>query len=200
MEIKEKRGIIEGLLFAAGEAVSIKEIAHIINEDINETERLLIDMKNIFDYERRGIQIKKIQDQYQLATRSEHYDYIKQIMVTKNIIGLSKAALETLAIVAYKQPVTRMDIESLRGVKCERSLQKLIDKSLVKITGRLNSPGKPMVYATTNEFLKYIGIETLDQLPDIENIEIDMENIDNIEEQGKDNLEEQITLQESLKE
>jgi segregation and condensation protein B len=200
MEIKEKRGIIEGLLFAAGEAVSIKEIALIINEDINETERLLNEMKDIFDYERRGIQIKKIQDQYQLATRSEHYDYIKQIMVTKNTIGLSKAALETLAIVAYKQPVTRMDIESLRGVKCERSLQKLIDKSLVKIIGRLNRPGKPMVYATTNDFLKYIGIETLDQLPDIENIEIDMENIDNIEEQEQVNIEEQITLHEKIKE
>src|SRR5690554_3470574 len=195
MEKKEKIGIIEGLLFAAGEAVSIKEIARIINEDINKTEILLNEMKDIFDYERRGIQIKKIKDQYQLATRSEHYDYIKKIMVTNNSTGLSKAALETLAIVAYKQPVTRMDIENLRGVKCERSLQKLIDKSLIKIIGRLNSPGKPMVYATTNEFLKYIGIESLDQLPDIENYHIDM---DNIEEQEQVKMTEQISLQEHI--
>lgn len=195
MEKKEKLGIIEGLLFAAGEAVSIKEIARIINEDINKTEILLNEMKDIFDYERRGIQIKKIEDQYQLATRSEHYDYIKKIMVTNNSTGLSKAALETLAIVAYKQPVTRMDIENLRGVKCERSLQKLIDKSLIKIIGRLNSPGKPMVYATTNEFLKYIGIESLEQLPDIENYQIDMNNI---EEHEQVKMTEQIILQEHI--
>ena len=196
MEIKEKMGIIEGLLFAAGEPVSVKEIALVIGENVKETEHLLNEMKDLFDYERRGIQIKKIQDQYQLATRSEHYDYIKQIMVTKNSIGLSKAALETLAIVAYKQPVTRMDVESLRGVKCERSLQRLVDKSLINITGRLNSPGKPMIYGTTNDFLKYIGIENLDQLPDIENFEID----DDIEEQKQVNMEEQISLKEHKKE
>lgn len=188
MELKEKMGIIEGILFAAGEPVSIKEIAAIIQEDVNATEDLLNKTKNLFDYERRGIQIKKIQNQYQLATRSEHYEYIKEIMVSKNAMGLSKAALETLAIIAYKQPVTRMDIEALRGVKCESSLRRLMDKSLIKVKGRLNSPGKPIIYVTTSDFLKYIGIENLDQLPEIEDFEIE----DEIEEQKQVNMEEQI--------
>ncbi|HHT51552.1 MAG TPA: SMC-Scp complex subunit ScpB [Eubacteriaceae bacterium] len=183
-------GIIEGLLFAAGEALSIKEIASIIKEDIIETEKILSEMKDLFDYYRRGIQIKKIEDKYQLATRSEHYEYIKQIMVNKDRSGLSKAALETLAIIAYKQPVTRMEIESLRGVKSEGSIQRLLDRSLIKVTGRLNSPGKPMVYATTEEFLKYIGIESLDKLPDIDNLQIDKKSKENIEEQI--NIDEQI--------
>ncbi len=190
METKEKMGIIEGLLFAAGEALSIKEIASIIKEDIIETEKILSEMKDLFDYYRRGIQIKKIEDKYQLATRSEHYEYIKQIMVNKDRSGLSKAALETLAIIAYKQPVTRMEIESLRGVKSEGSIQRLLDRSLIKVTGRLNSPGKPMVYATTEEFLKYIGIESLDKLPDIDNLQIDKKSKENIEEQI--NIDEQI--------
>jgi len=190
LETKEKMGIIEGLLFAAGEALSIKEIASIIKEDIIETEKILSEMKDLFDYYRRGIQIKKIEDKYQLATRSEHYEYIKQIMVNKDRSGLSKAALETLAIIAYKQPVTRMEIESLRGVKSEGSIQRLLDRSLIKVTGRLNSPGKPMVYATTEEFLKYIGIESLDKLPDIDNLQIDKKSKENIEEQI--NIDEQI--------
>ncbi len=183
MELKEKMGIIEGLLFAAGEAISVREISSIIKEEISVTDNIIMEMKDLFDYDRRGIQIKKIQDKYQLSTRSEHYEYIKQIMVSKNIAGLSKAALETLAIVAYKQPVTRMDIESLRGVKSEGSLQRLIDRSLVKVTGRLNSPGKPMVFATTEEFLKYVGIESIDQLPDMEDFQIDKEDEENIEKQ-----------------
>ena len=111
-------------------------------------------------------------------------------MVNKDRSGLSKAALETLAIIAYKQPVTRMEIESLRGVKSEGSIQRLLDRSLIKVTGRLNSPGKPMVYATTEEFLKYIGIESLDKLPDLDNLQIDKKSKENIEEQI--NIDEQI--------
>lgn len=175
MDIREKQGIIEGLLFAAGEAVPVKEIAKILKENIEETEKTIKEMQNSFNEERRGIQIKKIDDKYQLATREEHYEYIKQIMVPKTPTGLSKAALETLAIIAYKQPVTRMEIESLRGVKCEKSIQTLMDKSLIKDVGRLDSPGKPILYGTTEDFLKYIGIESLKQLPNIEDFDINLE-------------------------
>lgn len=175
MDIREKRGIIEGLLFAAGEAVSVKEIAKILKENTKETEKIIKEMQDLFNGERRGIQIKKIDDKYQLATRDEHYEYIKKIMVPKTTTGLSKAALETLAIIAYKQPVTRMEIESLRGVKCEKSIQTLTDKSLIKDVGRLDSPGKPILYGTTEDFLKYIGIESLKQLPNIEDFDINLE-------------------------
>src|SRR5699024_10247130 len=106
-------------------------------------------MKDLFDYERRGIQIKKINDKYQLSTIIEHYEYIKQIMAPKQSTGLSNAALETLSIIAYKQPVTRIEIESLRGVNCDKAIQTLIDKLLIKDVGRLDSPGKPILYATT---------------------------------------------------
>lgn len=176
MDTKEQIAIIEGILFAAGEAVDIKDITKVIKENKKKTEEILKQMKDLFDYERRGLQIKKIGSKYQLATRSEHFQYIKKIMVPKISIGLSKAALETLAIIAYKQPVTRMEIESLRGVKCEKSIQTLIDKLLVKDIGRLDSPGKPIIYGTTDDFLKYLGIESLGQLPDIKSFEMGSED------------------------
>ncbi|RBP45580.1 SMC-Scp complex subunit ScpB [Garciella nitratireducens] len=172
MEIKKKQAIIEGLLFAAGEAVSIKEIARILKQNVKETEKIIKEMQDLFNKEERGIQIKRIGEKYQLATKEEYYDYIKKIMIPKTSSGLSKAALETLAIIAYKQPVTRMEIESIRGVKCEKSIQTLMDKSLIKDVGRLDSPGKPILYGTTEDFLRYIGIESLDQLP---NSEINLE-------------------------
>ena len=175
MDNKEKMGIIEGILFAAGETVSLKDIAKILGENVEETEKILIEMIDLFDYERRGIQIKKFGNEYQLATRTEHYKYIEQIMAPKTTTGLSKAALETLAIIAYKQPVTRADIESIRGVKCEKALQTLIDKSIIKDIGRLDSPGKPIIYGTTKDFLRYIGIESLEQLPDLEEFEREIE-------------------------
>ena len=169
--------IIEGILFAAGEAVHINDIADTLNEDVKKIKKILMEMKDIFNYERRGIQIKRIGDQYQLATRSEHYEYIKKIMVPQTSVGLSRAALETLAIIAYKQPITRIEIEEIRGVKCERSLQTLLDKSLIDVIGRQDSPGKPLIYATTDEFLKHVGIETLDQLPKIEEEGEDYKNL-----------------------
>ena len=98
-------------------------------------------------------------------------------MVPQTSVGLSRAALETLAIIAYKQPITRIEIEEIRGVKCERSLQTLLDKSLIDVIGRQDSPGKPLIYATTDEFLKHVGIETLDQLPKIEEEGEDYKNL-----------------------
>lgn len=169
MDRKEQACIIEGILFAAGEPVEINSIAKIINESPKETQKILSEMKDLFDFERRGIQLKRINTEYQLATRTEHYEYIKQILIPSNTTGLSKAALETLSIIAYKQPITKVEIESIRGVKSDKSLQTLMDKSLVLIAGRLNSPGKPMLYETTKRFLKYVGVESLEKLPEFEN-------------------------------
>ncbi|MCR1898045.1 SMC-Scp complex subunit ScpB [Irregularibacter muris] len=178
MNNKEKIGIIEGVLFAAGETVNISDIARIIDEDMKTTENILREMADLFDYERRGVQIKKTGNEYQLATRPEHYEYIQSVMAPKTATGLSKAALETLAIIAYKQPVTRADIEAIRGVKCEKAIQTLIDKFIIKDVGRLDSPGKPIVYGTTKDFLRYIGIESLDKLPKIEELQWEIEEND----------------------
>ncbi|NMR95966.1 SMC-Scp complex subunit ScpB, partial [Vibrio parahaemolyticus] len=110
----------------------------------------------------------KINNSYQLATRPEHYDFIKSILISRNQRSLSNAALETLSIIAYKQPITKMEIDEIRGVKSDKSIETLLQKKLIKEAGRLERPGRPILYVTTDEFLKFFGIETIEDLPDIE--------------------------------
>ena len=125
----------------------------------------------------RGVKLVKADDTYQLTTRSEYFDYVKKVLTNYNTTTLSQAALETLAIVAYKQPVTRLDIELVRGVKSSSSLDLLIDRGLVEQAGKLEDViGKPMSFKTTNEFLRLAGIENISELPDFENFINDLEN------------------------
>lgn len=168
MDKREVKSIIESLLFIWGEPLSASDIADVLEFDVKEIDKLIKDMMDTFNYERRGLQIVQINKSYQLTTRSEHYEWISKLCTPKSDKKLSNATLETLSIIAYKQPITRMEIEALRGVKCDRSIRNLLHKNLVKEVGRLDRTGKPIIYGTTDDFLKYFGLTSLDQLPKLE--------------------------------
>jgi segregation and condensation protein B len=116
----------------------------------------------------RGIQIIKLENKYQMCTNSEYADYIKKVLEPKKKKTLSQATLETLTIIAYKQPITKVEVENIRGVKCDRAIQTLLENELIKEAGRLSKIGKPIIYKTTDEFLKLLSIENLKQLPPID--------------------------------
>lgn len=177
---KEYLNIIESILFAVGDRVDVKTIAQALELSLGETRLLMDKLASLYDYEMRGMKIIKTDSCYQMVTRGEYFDYVKKVIVKHSTTTLSQAALETLAIVAYKQPVTRLEIDTIRGVKSSSSLNLLLDRALVKRAGKREDVlGKPMTFATTEEFLRLAGIESLEDLPDFENF---IEGIEQIEE------------------
>ncbi|MFL0196524.1 SMC-Scp complex subunit ScpB [Clostridium sp. WILCCON 0269] len=160
--------IIESLLFVSGEPLSLKQIASIINCSIEFTRDLISEMG--IDYKKycRGIKILNSNDKYSLVTKSENSTYVEKLLGNNSRQSLSRASLETLAIIAYMQPVTRIDIDEIRGVKSERAIMTLIERELIKESGRLSVPGRPILYITTEEFLKYFGLESIKEIPGIQ--------------------------------
>ncbi len=175
-DIREIKSIIEGLLFAWGDPLDIKDIAAILDIKEKELEQILKEMIDDFNYNRRGLRIIKFNNSYQIGTRPEHYEWISKLNQNKNKKNLSNASLETLSIIAYKQPIIKSDIEMIRGVRCDRALETLMEKNLVKEVGRLERTGRPILYGTTDEFLRYFGLENLEDLPPLN------ESTPNIEE------------------
>jgi segregation and condensation protein B len=167
MEINNLEGIIESLLFAAGdEGLTIKQISEVLEMDDKMAEEVL--SKLVIEYnknKKRGIMIIKLAGTYQLATKKEFSPYLKKLVESPNNTALSQAALETLAIIAYKQPITRIEIEEIRGVKTERPLQTLTAKALIKEVGRAEGSGRAYLYGTTKEFLDYFGLKSIKDLP-----------------------------------
>ncbi|HZH93206.1 MAG TPA: SMC-Scp complex subunit ScpB [Tissierellaceae bacterium] len=175
MDNRELKSIIEGLLFTFGEPIESSELAKVLDMPTKDVHSILLEMKDEFDYNRRGVRIIRFNKSFQLGTRPEHHEWIKQIVQGRNTRSLSNAALETLSIVAYKQPVTKADIDHIRGVKSDRSLETLIGRRLVKEAGKLDKPGRPNLYGTTDEFLRYFGLESLEQLPPVDEFTIEEE-------------------------
>ena len=173
MNRKEIKYIIESIMFAYGEPIGIKELNAVINEDLSpkEIEYMLHSLKEEYRDNNRGIQIIKLESKYQMCTNKQYADYIKKVLEPKRKKTLSQATLETLTIIAYKQPITKVEIEDIRGVKCDKVLQTLLENDLIREAGRLNRIGKPIIYRTTDEFLKLLNIERLEDLPPIENYE-----------------------------
>lgn len=165
MDIREIKSIVEGLLFVAGDAVPIKELCSIINIDEPTLKKIVNQMMDSYNDERRGFQIIEVNNSYQLCTRPEHYEYIERLIKPQNRQGLSQASLETLAIVAYKQPITKAQIDYIRGVKSESCIARLIEKELIYEAARLEGPGRPILYRTTDNFLKLFGLKSINDLP-----------------------------------
>jgi len=168
------KGILESLLFAAGdEGLSLKQVCSVL--EIGDQEAMAVVEELKADYENdpdRGIYMIEIADTFQLVTKKSNADYLKKLVESPNVSFLSQAALETLAIVAYKQPITRMEIEQIRGVKTERPIQTLTSKGLVKEVGRAEGTGRAYLFGTTKEFLDYFGLKRIEELPPLpENIE-----------------------------
>ena len=173
MDNRKIKGIIESILFAAGREVKIAELMSSLelgSEDIiNAVENLKLD----YEKEDRGLSIINVNDAYQLCTKKENYEYIYPIFDKRSKPNLSNAALETLSIIAYNPRITRAEIESIRGVNSDGTIYKLLDYNLIEDAGKLDAPGRPTTYKTTNEFLKMFGISNLEELPDLPRYKLD---------------------------
>lgn len=161
------KAIVESLLFAAGdEGLTIKQLMHVLDMEQLEVEQLIDELiKNYRKDKTSGISIIEIAGTYQFATKKEHSEYLKKLVESPHASTLSQAALETLAIIAYKQPITRAEIEEIRGVKTERPLHTLSAKALIKEVGRAEGAGRAILYGTTKEFLDHFGLKNIGELP-----------------------------------
>lgn len=165
MEIKAMEAAVEALLFAMGEAIPAGDIAHVLEISIEDVRKLIRNMMIRYDAEDRGVQIIELEDSFQMCTKPSMYDYLIKMThrPKKNI--LTDVALETLSIIAYKQPVTRAEIEKIRGVNSDKAINRLIEYNLVCETGRLDAPGRPILFGTTEEFLRTFGVRSPEELP-----------------------------------
>lgn len=167
MDFQTLKSIIEGLLFMAGdEGLNIKQISEITEQRPEVIEEAMNDLRADFERSKRGLQIVAIAGMYELATMPEHAPYFERMAYSPSRSSLSQAALETLSIVAYRQPITRVEIEEIRGVKSDRAIQTLTNKGLIEEVGRAEAIGRPILYGTTKSFLEYFGLATLKDLPD----------------------------------
>ncbi len=158
-------GRIEAILFVAGEAVRVEDLSKALDVPIREVEDALIHLRDEYDFNQRGFSLKRYGHQVQLATRALYSQDVVRLLQPVQKQSLSQAAMETLAVVAYRQPVTRAEVEQIRGVKCDYSLQSLMNKELIAEVGRKEALGRPILYGTTDNFLAHFGISSLKELP-----------------------------------
>lgn len=172
---KTMKSALEAMMFVSGDLLSAKDASEVLGIDKNEAIEIFHELKNEYDEDERGIRIREVNNSFQFVTDESQEIYIRKLCTPVKVKRLSQAALEVLAIVAYKQPVTRGEIDSIRGIKCERVLDGLISKGLINITGRSDGVGRPLLYGTTDEFLKKFGLETLSDLPDFDDYSEDIQ-------------------------
>ena len=166
---KEKYfSIIESLLFVAGESLKLTEIASILQCSTAFTKKVIDELQEKYEEESRGIRIIVTNDEYQFVTKSCNSEFVQQLLKTNTRRSLSQASLETLSIIAYKQPITRVEVEEIRGVKSDRAIYTLSEKNLIEENGRKSVPGRPIIYVTTSEFLKHFDFKNLDEMPSFE--------------------------------
>lgn len=165
MEIKQYQAAVEAVLFASGEPIAASRLAEVLELDEETTVRLADDLMQEVNTHSGGLLIVRLGDQYQMCTKSSYADYIRKALDIRRNTPLSQAAMETLAIVAYNQPVTRAFIDQVRGVDCGAVVQGLVAKNLVEEKGRLELPGRPLLYGTTPDFLRCFGLSSLEELP-----------------------------------
>ena len=173
MERKKLEGAIEAILFSMGDSVEAERIARAIGHDVPTTEKLIHQMMDRYQEENRGIQIIEMDHSYQLCTKREYYDTLINIVKQPQKIVLTDVLLETLSIVAYKQPVTRLEIEKIRGVKSDHAVNKLVEYNLIRELGRLDAPGRPLLFGTTEELLRHFGVQSLEDLPTISPVQVE---------------------------
>lgn len=167
MTVNELKSAIESILFASGEPASIERISEIFNENKKIISNVIEELIDKFEKSDSGIRILKLNDKVQMCSKTENSSYVKEFMNMKRRVPLSSAAMEVLAIIAYNQPVTKAFIEQIRGVDCSSIVNNLNEKALIEERGRLELPGRPIMYGTTLNFLRCFGIESIDDLPEI---------------------------------
>ncbi|MFN3531931.1 MAG: SMC-Scp complex subunit ScpB [Candidatus Brocadia sp.] len=171
-KIEEIKPIVESLIFAAEEPITLRKLTDIIEGvDSAQIQEAITQLKNDYDVQGRSFQIEEVAGGYQLFTRPEYYEWIAKLRKKSGETKLSQAALETLAIIAYKQPILRANLEAIRGVQSGQIIRLLMEKGLVKVVGRDESLGHPLLYGTTKKFLEYFGLKDIKDLPKIEELE-----------------------------
>ena len=165
MNIEQTEAAIEAILFAMGESVEAEKIAAAIEHDVDTTIKIVHNMMDKYEASDRGIRIIELENSFQLCTKTEYYDYLIKVCSQPRKYTLTDALLETLSIIAYKQPVTKLEIEKIRGVNSDHAVNKLVEYNLVTDVGRLDAPGRPMLFGTTEDFLRSFGVQSLDDLP-----------------------------------
>lgn len=186
MEQAKAESVIEAILFAMGESVEISKLAGVIEMDVKTTKAILKDMEERYNQENRGIALTQFDDAVQLCTKADMYEYLIKIAKSPRKMTLTDTVLETLSIIAYKQPVTRVEIERVRGVSCDHAINKLLEYDLITELGRLDAPGRPLLFGTTEQFLRCFGVKSLEELPEMNPVQL---------EEFKQQAEEEIQLQ-----
>lgn len=173
MERQKAEAVIEAVLFTMGDSVEIARLAETIEEDIQETKEILEDMKRGYEAQDRGIMLIELEDAVQLCTRPEMYEYLIKVAKAPKKFVLTDTLLETLSIIAYKQPVTKLEIEKIRGVSCDHAVNRLLEFSLITEVGRLDAPGRPLLFGTTEEFLRSFKVKSLEELPKLDAVQVE---------------------------
>lgn len=173
MDMTKAQAIIEAILFTMGESVEISRLSAVLDLDLKSTKEIISNMKEKYASDERGISLLELEDSVQLCTKSDMYEYLIKIAKTPKKFVLTDTLLETLSIIAYKQPVTRVEIERIRGVSCDHAVNKLLEYNLIKELGRLDAPGRPLLFGTTEEFLRSFGVKSLEDLPELNQVQIE---------------------------
>ena len=167
MERTKAEAVIEAVLFTMGDSVEISRLADVIEEDVKTTKTILKEMAERYEKEDRGIALTQFDNAVQLWTKADMYEYLIKIAKTPKKMVLTDTVIETLSIIAYKQPVTRLEIEKIRGVSCDHAINKLLEYDLITELGRKDAPGRPLLFGTTEQFLRSFGVKSIEELPEL---------------------------------
>ena len=179
--VKTLQAAIEAILFTMGESVELSKIAKAIGQDEQTTEELLQDLMKKYESKNRGIRIIELDKSYQMCTKKEMYDYLIRVAKQPKKYTLTDVLLETMSIIAYKQPITKIEVEKIRGVKSGHAVNKLVEYGLVEEVGRLDAPGRPILFGTTKGFLRRFSVPSIDDLPSL-----NPEQLEHLKEEAED--------------
>lgn len=168
MDNKKIRAVIEAVLFAMGDSVEIGKLVHVLELDEMQIRSVIAEMNDMYEKSDRGIYIAELENSFQLCTKPELYEYLIKVAKAPRKYVMSDTLLETLSIIAYKQPVTRLEIEKIRGVSCDHAVNRLLEFNLIQEIGRLDAPGRPLLFGTTEDFLRTFGVKSLGDLPTLD--------------------------------
>lgn len=170
---KQAEAVLEAVLFTMGDSVEVARLAEVIEEDVKKTKSILEGMKARYEEEGRGIMLIELEDSVQLCTKPDMYEYLVKIASTPRKYVLTDTLMETLSIIAYKQPITKLQIEKIRGVSCDHAVNRLVEFGLVSEVGRMDAPGRPLLFGTTEEFLRSFGVKSLEELPELSTVQLE---------------------------
>ncbi len=189
MEEKKIMAVVEAVLFAMGDSVELSRLSHVLEKPEKEIRELIAKMNDKYKKADRGIYIAELEDAVQLCTKPGLYEYLIKVAKAPQKYVLTDALLETLSIIAYKQPVTRLEIERVRGVSCDHAVNRLLEFNLVQELGRLDAPGRPLLFGTTEEFLRTFGVKSLGDLP-----MLNPEQMEDFRKQAEEEVEQKTEL------